>query len=216
MLDVFEVLGAGHREVEQMLDRMQYLIGGVAEPTAELREQGGSLARVLISAVSLHEAAEEEYFWPAVREKVADGEWLAAGGVEQETEARKVLAELDEMAPGDPRFIPLLTQFNRAARAHVAYEEQRVWPGFRAVLSADEAGRLGEKLARRQGPAPAARARTRRQSGPAESSGAGCTGRRQGRDAASGGGHWTGHGAASAVLRLGDIGAPCSDPGPGS
>jgi hypothetical protein len=148
MLDVFEVLGAAHREVEQMLDRMQYLIGGAAEPTAELREQGGSLADALISAVSLHEAAEEEYFWPAVREKVADGEWLAADGVEQETEARKMLAELDEMAPGNPRFIPLMTQFNRAARAHIAYEEQRVWPGFRAVLSADEAGRLGEKLAR--------------------------------------------------------------------
>jgi hypothetical protein len=43
--DVFEVLGAAHREVEQMLDRMQYLIGGAAEPTPELREQGGSPAR---------------------------------------------------------------------------------------------------------------------------------------------------------------------------
>jgi hypothetical protein len=68
-LDVFEVLGAAHHEVEQMLDRMQYLIGGAAEPTPELREQSGSLVDALISAVSLHEAAEEEYFWPAVREK---------------------------------------------------------------------------------------------------------------------------------------------------
>ena len=34
MPDVFGVLGTAHREVEQMLERMQYLIGGAAEPTA--------------------------------------------------------------------------------------------------------------------------------------------------------------------------------------
>src|SRR6202167_848379 len=101
-----------------MLDRMQYLIGGAAEPPAELREQGGSLAATMISAVSQHEAAEEEYFWPAVKEKVTGRDSLAAGGIKQETEAKKVLAELDGMAPGNPRFIPLITQFNRAARAH--------------------------------------------------------------------------------------------------
>jgi hypothetical protein len=148
MPDVFEVLGAAHRKVEQILDRMQYLIGGAAEPTPELREQGGSLAGTLISAVSQHEAAEEEHFWPAVKEKVAGRDSLAAGGIEQETEAKKVLAELDGMAPGNPRFIPLMTQFNHTARAHIAYEEQRVWPDLRAALSPSEAGQLGEKLAR--------------------------------------------------------------------
>jgi Hemerythrin HHE cation binding domain len=148
MPDVFEVLGTAHRELEQMLDRMQYLIGGAAEPTAELREQGGSLAAAMISAVSQHEAAEEEYFWPAVKEKVTGRDSLAAGGIEQENEAMKVLAELDGMAPGNPRFIPLMTQFNHAARAHIAYEERRVWPDLRAALSPSEAGQLGEKLAR--------------------------------------------------------------------
>ena len=52
------------------------------------------------------------------------------------------------MAPGNPRFIPLMTQFNHAARAHIAYEEQRVWPDLRAALSPSEAGQLGETLAR--------------------------------------------------------------------
>jgi hypothetical protein len=59
-----------------------------------------------------------------------------------------VLAELDGMAPGNPRFIPLMTRFNHAARAHIAYEEQRVWPDLRAALSPSEAGQLGEKLAK--------------------------------------------------------------------
>jgi hypothetical protein len=143
MPDVFEVLGAAHREVEQMLDRMHALIG---VPT-ELRDQGGSLADSLITAVSQHEAAEEEYFWPTVKGKASDGGSLAADGIEQETESKKVLAELDGMAPDDPQFVPLMTKFDHAARAHIAYEEQQVWPGLRAALPADEAYGLGARLA---------------------------------------------------------------------
>jgi len=125
-----------------MLDRMQAMMGA----PAELRAQGGALADTLISAVSQHEAAEEQYFWLAVREKVSYGDPLAAGSIEQETEGKKVLAELDGMAPDDPQFIPLMTKFAHAARAHIAYEEQQVWPRFRAALPADEAYGLGAQL----------------------------------------------------------------------
>jgi Hemerythrin HHE cation binding domain len=136
--DVFEVLATAHREVEQM----QAMMGA----PVHLREEGGALADTLISAVSQHEAAEEQYFWPAVREKVRAGDSLAAGGIERETEGKKVLAELDGMAPSDPQFVPLMTKFARAARAHIAYEEQQVWPTFRAALRADEASGLGAQL----------------------------------------------------------------------
>ena len=40
-----------------------------------------------------------------------------------------------------------MTKFAHAARAHIAYEEQLVWPSFRAALPADEANGLGAKLA---------------------------------------------------------------------
>jgi hemerythrin HHE cation binding domain-containing protein len=139
MPDVFEVLGTAHREVEQMHAMMS--------APAELKAYGGALAATLISAVSQHEAAEEAYFWPAVREKASDGDALAAGGIEQETEGKKVIAELGGMAPEDPQFIPLMTKFDHAARAHIAYEEQQVWPAFRAVLPSDEAISLGAKIA---------------------------------------------------------------------
>jgi Hemerythrin HHE cation binding domain len=143
MPDVFEVLGAAHRDVEQMLDRMRALIGA----PAELRDQGGSLADTLISSMSQHEAAEEQYFWPAVRKNAGDGGSLAAGGIEQETEGKELLAELDGMGADDPKFIPLMTKFDHAARAHIAYEEHQVWPSLRAALPADEANGLGARLA---------------------------------------------------------------------
>ena len=119
------------------------MMGAPVEP----RAQGGALADTLISAVSQHEAAEEMYFWPAVKEKVSDGDSLAAGGIEQEAEGKRVLAELDGMPPDDARFIPLMTKFAHAARAHIAFEEQQVWPSLRAALPVDEATGLGAKLA---------------------------------------------------------------------
>lgn len=132
MPDVFEGLGAAHREMELML----YLIGGAAEPAAELRERGGSLA----GAVARYEAAEEQYSWPAVRRKPPHGDPFAAGGAGQETGAREMLTGPDGPAPGDPLFIPLMARFSRAARAHIACEEQQVRPGLRTALPAGEAG----------------------------------------------------------------------------
>jgi hypothetical protein len=58
-----------------------------------------------------------------------------------------MLTEPDGTAPSDPLFIRLMTRFSRAARAHIAYDEQQVWPGLRTALPADDAGWLGEELA---------------------------------------------------------------------
>ena len=45
--------------------------------------------------------------------------------MEQEAEARNVLAELDRRGPGGQEFVPSMAQFTHAVRAHVACEEQR-------------------------------------------------------------------------------------------
>jgi hypothetical protein len=114
MPDVFEVLGAAHREVEQMLDRMQAMMS----VPAELRDQGGALPDTLISAVSQHEAAEEEYFWPTVKEKVADGDSLAVGGSSGRPKASRRSRRAGRDGPDDQQFVPLITKFAHAARAH--------------------------------------------------------------------------------------------------
>lgn len=147
MSDVFTVLGADHAKVKEMVKEFQSLIGPANEPTERLAEQGGALADKLITAESQHEAAEEQYFWPAVREKVAGGQELAKTALEQETAAKKLLATLDGMAPTDGPFIGLITEFITAGEAHIAFEEDQVWPKLRAVLSAEEARELGEKVA---------------------------------------------------------------------
>jgi thymidine phosphorylase len=94
------------------------------------------------------------YFWPAVRERVPDGDQLAAKAIGQEQEAKEVLAKLDKLDADNPEFEELLTTFITAAREHIAFEETQVWPSLRSALTEPEAAELGDKLVEAKKTAP--------------------------------------------------------------
>lgn len=58
------------------------------------------------------------------------------------------------MGISDPEFDDLLAKFIPAAREHIGYEENRVWPPLCQTLSAAEAEQLGGKLADAKNTAP--------------------------------------------------------------
>jgi len=105
------------------------------------------MAEELIIEESKHEALEEMYFWPAVREHHPAGNTLANEATGQEQEAKQVLAELDKLEADDPEFEEFLGTFTGAAREHIEFEETHVWPGLRAALPAETAAELGSKIA---------------------------------------------------------------------
>ena len=154
MPDVFHVLSQDHEEVKQMLARLE---SGPTQATgateAELRDRK-KLAETLIIEESKHEAVEEEYFWPAVRDSVPDGDRLADEATGQEQEGKVVLDRLDKLDATDPEFDRLLGTFITAGRAHIAYEEEQVWPALRHVLTDSAAEDLGTKLVRGKDMAP--------------------------------------------------------------
>jgi hypothetical protein len=112
------------------------------------------LTQQLIIDESGHEAIEEQYFWPAVRGRLPNGDQLADQAIGQEQQAKRVLARLDTMDPSDGDFDELLSEFIGAAREHIAFEESKVWPGLRAALTAQEADDLGDKLLKARQSAP--------------------------------------------------------------
>jgi hemerythrin-like domain-containing protein len=146
MSSAFDVLAKDHEEVKRMLAELE--LG----PTAATGANSDQLAlrkkmvQQLVIEESKHEAVEEMYFWPAVREHVPDGDDLANQAQEQEQEAKGVLDKLEKLDPGGEEFEAQLTQFAQAGRAHIAFEETTVWPSLRGALTAGEAGDLGRKL----------------------------------------------------------------------
>jgi len=147
MADVFTVLAKDHEAVKGMLAELEKgpaRAAGTSEDQLALRKK---MAEELIIEESKHEALEEMYFWPVVREHHPAGNTLADEATGQEQEAKQVLAELDGLEAGDPEFEVLLGTFTGAAREHIEFEETEVWPGLRAVLPAEAAAELGSKIA---------------------------------------------------------------------
>jgi hemerythrin-like domain-containing protein len=154
MPSVFDVLGHDHDEVKRMLDELETgptAATGASENGLALRKK---MAEQLVIEESKHEAVEEMYFWPAVRERVPDGDRIADTAIGQEQEGKEVLDKLDKAEAADPEFERLVTEFIKAAREHIGYEERQVWPLLRTALSAQEASDLGNQLEEAKKSAP--------------------------------------------------------------
>jgi hemerythrin superfamily protein len=154
MPDVYTVLGQDHAEVKQMLDQLENGPTRTGSASAEQLEERKKLVQTLIIAESKHEAVEEEYFWPVVRDLSSGGDQLADEGTNQEQVAKVVLDRLDKLDPADDDFEELVTAIVRDGRAHIAFEEERVWPRLRETLSPDGAESLGVQLMRGKDLAP--------------------------------------------------------------
>ena len=146
MPDVFQVLQEDHDEVKAMLAQLeigQTAAEGAAGERLAFRK---SLVDQLIIEESKHEAAEQQYFWPALRQLGVVGERIADEAVGQEAAGEQVLARLGKESPDDPRFEDLLIEFTADARTHIMFEEAQAWPLLRAAITADEAEALGARI----------------------------------------------------------------------
>jgi hemerythrin superfamily protein len=144
MANVFEVLGADHEEVRSLLTELAH---GDGEGQEKLVER-------LVIEESKHEAVEEMYFWPTVRESVPGGDDLADTAIKQETEGKAVLDRLDKAGADSAELGHLVSLFTAAALEHIAFEEREVWPKLRDALDAEAQSELGEKLSAAKGSAP--------------------------------------------------------------
>jgi hemerythrin-like domain-containing protein len=149
-MDAITFLRQDHKSVLGMLE---VLDGAPSGSGAELSGLGTMVTNLVI-AESQHEAIEEQFFWPAVREALDDGNELADEAVSQEQEGKKLLQRLEDGRPGDPDYQLALQEFVKAGREHIVYEQDVVWPAFEAAVSREDLEKLGEKLetAKRIGP----------------------------------------------------------------
>jgi hemerythrin-like domain-containing protein len=154
MPGVFEVLGQDHAEVKQMLADLESAPTAASGASNNALEMRKKLAEQLVIEESKHEAMEEMYFWPAVRQQVPGGDKLADTAMAQEQEGKEVLDKLDKLDASEPEFEKLLSTFIGAAREHISFEETQVWPALGSALSAAEADDLGTKIAEGKKTAP--------------------------------------------------------------
>jgi hypothetical protein len=83
MSDVFDVLKVDHERLERTVAQLEDRAPGE-----------GQLAEGLVIENLKHEAAEQIHLWPAVRERLSDGDLLADLGLSQEGDGKRLLADL--------------------------------------------------------------------------------------------------------------------------
>lgn len=163
MPDAIEILRCDHDEIRRLLDAIEAALPGEAGAGAAVcwaavsEPRDGRLAALVKQVImdeSGHEAIEEQYFWPLIRRRVRDGGRLADQAVGQEQEAKHVLDQLEKHDPEHAGFEALVRQFLTIGRAHIDFEETRVWPGVRLALSEQELDELGAQLAQGKKLAP--------------------------------------------------------------
>jgi hemerythrin-like domain-containing protein len=154
MTDVFEVLSGDHAVIKRMLDALESSPDNSAGATAAVVSARKTVAEQLVIDSSAHEAAEERYFWPVVRQRLPDGNDLADQAIEQERVAKQMLNELGKLAGPQHEFDAVVDTLIPTCRAHIEFEETRVWPGLRKVLSPDELQELGKKITKAKAHGP--------------------------------------------------------------
>jgi hemerythrin-like domain-containing protein len=141
-MDALTFLRADHESVLGMLE----VLDGAPQGSGAQESGLATMVTNLVIAESQHEAIEEQVFWPAVRKALDGGDQLADQAITQEQAGKKLLQRLEDGKPGEADYHEALTEFVAAARKHIMYEQDVVWPKFAAAVSAEELEKLGGTL----------------------------------------------------------------------
>ena len=130
-MDALTFLRQDHKSVLGMLEVLDEAPSGTGAHISGLE----TMVTNLVIAESQHEAIEEQFFWPAVRDSLEEGDALADQAIEQEQDGKKLLQRLTDGKPGEAEYHEALQHFVKAGRDHIAYEQDVVFPRFEAAVS---------------------------------------------------------------------------------
>jgi hemerythrin superfamily protein len=115
---------------------------------ATLEASDARLQRTLFQRVadelSVHISAEEQVFYPAVREARTEGILLES--LEEHLSLKRLLADLLALEPDDPTFEPKFKVLMEQAEHHHKEEEEHLFPKVRKSLRAEELEQLGIRI----------------------------------------------------------------------
>ncbi|MEU6095176.1 hemerythrin domain-containing protein [Streptomyces sp. NPDC047079] len=144
--NVINELVTDHREVEELFGRIEALPPGDKDRKVYADQVTMELVR--------HSVAEEAYLYPAVRKYLTDGDAIADKEIEDHSRAERIMKDLEGQEADDPEFDRLIGMLMTEIRAHVADEEENLFPKLQQVASAEALDDLGEKVRRAKKTAP--------------------------------------------------------------
>ena len=101
------------------------------------------------SELQVHEAIEEEIFYPALKEHPKTKE-LALEAYEEHHVVDQVISELDTLSPDDETWEAKFSVMEENLKHHINEEEREMFEQAQKVFSDEELEELGEQMLRRK------------------------------------------------------------------
>jgi hemerythrin superfamily protein len=141
--DAIEFLHRQHEQVRGLLD-------DVLSAQGEERQQSFDSVREMLAR---HETAEEMILRPLTR-KAPGGDEVAQGRMDEENEAKEVLADLEKMDVASPEFASRFSEFRQSVLAHAEAEETLEFPLLRQNTDAEALRQARDRVQRAEAMAP--------------------------------------------------------------
>lgn len=93
--------------------------------------------------LAVHETAEEQIVHPRARRILDDGQQVIDDRLQEEHDAKQVLAELEQLDVNSEEFVAKLETFREDVLAHAAAEEREEFGYLSDALTSEELGSLG-------------------------------------------------------------------------
>jgi hemerythrin superfamily protein len=139
--DAIALLTADHREVADMFEQFDQLGDRATTSKEKLKDK-------ICKALIAHTTIEEEIFYPAVREKIEEGEDMVDEAVVEHASAKDLIKQLQEMAPDDELYDAKVKVLGEQIDHHVKEEEKEMFPKVRK--SGLDLLALGQEMALRK------------------------------------------------------------------
>jgi hypothetical protein len=133
--DLISLLVQDHREVEELLVRLEELSDDDSDPDASgERGEARTVAGQVLVELTGHWAAGERYLYPLVRDRVPGGAGMLDRDAPELAETEDDLRALDRLDPRQGEFWERLAVLTDRVRAHVRDEEIELFPLVRETV----------------------------------------------------------------------------------
>jgi hemerythrin superfamily protein len=139
--DAITLLTEDHEHVKSLFEQYEEL-GDRAHATKQ------KLAVQICTELTKHATAEEEIFYPAVREASKENEDIIDEAVVEHTAAKDLIAQILSMEEGDELFDAKIKVLSEQIEHHVQEEESEMFPKARKAKL--DLMALGQAIARRK------------------------------------------------------------------
>jgi hypothetical protein len=141
-MDALQLLEKDHTKVKGLMDDIE----PTTERAVKTREE---LFTKLRKELEVHEAIEEEIFYPALKEhpKAKD---LVLEAYEEHNVVDMVMGEIEGVSYDDETWAAKFTVLKENLEHHIEEEETDMWKKARQVFDADELEELGDRMALRK------------------------------------------------------------------